>query len=53
MKQHIANHATLLDKSFILQVPDRGGRPSSEAPPPEMPAFKQRTEPSRDQRGGK
>ena len=32
-------------------MPDRGGRPSAEAPPLEMPAFRKRTEPPKDQRG--
>ena len=31
-------------------MPDRGGRPSAEAPPLEMPAFRKRTEPPKDQR---
>ena len=35
---------------LFLKVPDRGGRPSSTAPPVEMPAFKKRTEAPRDQR---
>eukprot|EP00794_Sanderia_malayensis_P020536 gene20536-22555_t len=40
-----------INKVLIGQVPDRGGRPSSEAPPPEMPSFRRRTEPAKDQRG--
>ena len=35
---------------LFFKVPDRGGRPSSTAPPVEMPAFKKRTEAPRDQR---
>jgi hypothetical protein len=33
-----------------MQVPDRGGRPRETRPPPEMPAFKKRTEGPKDQR---
>ncbi|XP_073247945.1 protein FAM98A-like [Porites lutea] len=39
-----------INKIMIGKVPDRGGRPSSTAPPVEMPAFKKRTEAPRDQR---
>ena len=46
--------ARLVSSVFVvwlfLKVPDRGGRPSSTAPPVEMPAFKKRTEAPRDQR---
>ena len=34
--------ATLPTVELIIQVPDRGGRPSSIPPPPEMPSFQQR-----------
>eukprot|EP00112_Aurelia_sp_Birch-Aquarium-sp1_P010161 Seg2184.1 transcript_id=Seg2184.1/GoldUCD/mRNA.D3Y31 product="Protein FAM98A" protein_id=Seg2184.1/GoldUCD/D3Y31 len=40
-----------INKILIGRVPDRGGRPSAEAPPPEMPSFKRRTEPPKGQRG--
>ena len=33
-------------------MPDRGGRPQETRPPPEMPSFRKRTEPPKDQRGG-
>lgn len=39
-----------INKVVIGKVPDRGGRPSAEAPPLEMPAFRKRTEPPKDQR---
>ncbi|CAI8028392.1 Protein FAM98A [Geodia barretti] len=41
-----------INKVLIGKVPDRGGRPQETRPPPEMPSFKQRTEPPQDQRGG-
>lgn len=33
-------------------VPDRGGRPNETRPPPEMPSFKKRTEPSPQEKRG-
>ena len=42
-----------LTKVKIGKVPDRGGRPSEQAPPPpEMPSWQQRTGPQHGQQGG-
>ena len=42
-----------LTKVKIGRVPDRGGRPSEQAPPPpEMPSWQQRTGPQHGQQGG-
>ena len=41
-----------LTSLFVVQVPDRGGRPQEARPPPEMPVFKKRTEAPQDQRQG-
>ena len=36
--------ASNIKKVVMGKVPDRGGRPGETRPPPEMPAFRQRTE---------
>lgn len=42
-----------MTKVKIGRVPDRGGRPSEQAPPPpEMPSWQQRTGPQHGQQGG-
>ncbi|CAB3980219.1 FAM98A [Paramuricea clavata] len=40
-----------INRILIGKVPYRGGKPSAQGPPPDMPQFSKRQEPPRDQRG--